>query len=389
MFQLIAIVGPNAGTGHGECFIWKTSTRDRAIAIDAGGTIESGREAASHNPKILILSHDDSDHIGGAVTLIKEAKIEELWVPTEWAVLIKQIASTTQENLFSGDGRPVSPEDVRELIEQQIIVDGGNDGGVLTLELIKSAQKNVDTWHEDTKSEDESSRRSGGRVYGARNWAKVIARVRARTHVIAPILREALRRSVQIRYFSIDLMLNRPSKEWKRAGHQGEVTIANASLAPNSLAVTLPPGIQYSWALSRLSVQNRRALSTLLWTNTKDCKNAVAVWSDTDGNWLDHTTARGFGAVVKSLIASSAPHHGSRNPEHDRIWKELTNAPPSLVMIAAGGHWAQNPLHAEYIKLGNRRACTWCRKTPNIVQQVSADDINGTMALFHQCLRVH
>lgn len=389
MFQLIAVVGPNAGTGHGECFIWKNSTKDRAIAIDAGRTIEGGHEAAKHNPKILILSHDDSDHIGGAVTLINDADLEELWVPTEWAVLIKQLARTPQGTLFPVGNEPVSPEHVQELIAQQIVVDRGGNGEILTLELIRSALENVDSWRYSSPSDREGSHRASGRVYGARNWAKVIARVRARAHVIGPILIAALNRSAQVKFFSIDLMLNRYSKQWEHAGHHGEVTIANASLAPNSLAVTIPPGIQYSWALSRLSVQNRRALSTLLWTNKKNCKNSVAVWSDTDGNWLDHTSPLGFDAVIRSLIASSAPHHGSRNREHDRIWKELGNAPSSLVMIAAGGHWTQNPLRTEYINLGSRRVCTWCRKSPIVVQQVSADNSKGRTVLRHQCLRTH
>lgn len=389
MSRLVAIAGPKAGTGHGECFIWGASTKDRAIAIDAGGTIESGQIAASFNPKILILSHDDSDHTGGAVTLIYGADLEELWVPTEWAVLIKQLASTTQDTLFPAENEPVSPEQVRWLIAEQIVVDRGGNDEVLTLELIRSAIHNVDSWRYDSLSDIDGSHRFRGRAYGARNWAKVIARVRARAHVIGPILNAALDRSVKIRFFSIDLMLSKSSKEWEHAGHSGEVTIANASLAPHSLAVTIPPGIQYSWALSRLSVQNRRALSTLLWTNQKNCKNSAVVWSDTDGNWLDHTSPLGFDAVVRSLSASSAPHHGSRNREHNRVWEELGNAPSSLVMIAAGGNWTQNPLRAEYTTLGKQRACTWCRMGLNTVQQVSAYFSRGTMVLVDQCLQSH
>ena len=85
MLELQAVVPPGAGPGHGECFLWQRN-QEPTLCVDAGGTRATGAAAARKFPQVLVLSHDDHDHIGGAETLITNAatSLKELWAPVEW-----------------------------------------------------------------------------------------------------------------------------------------------------------------------------------------------------------------------------------------------------------------------------------------------------------------
>src|SRR5699024_5766241 len=139
-------------------------------------------------------------------------------------------------------------------------------------------------------------------------------------------------------------------------------TLANASEAPHWLAAHIPPGLPHTFALTRLTVQNRRALCTLLWSDHRAPDGGAVIWSDTDGRWLDHSSPLGLNRVISALQASSAPHHASANPAHDRVWTALGHAPDTLVMISAGGNKAQT-YRSDYVNLQRRPHCTQSRPT--------------------------
>jgi hypothetical protein len=397
MNELKAIVGPTPRQGHGECFIWARDPDTAVIAVDAGGALSIGKHAGTHDPEILILSHDDNDHIRGAVGLINTAgtSLRELWIPAEWAILIKQIAETNQDVLLPDFTGAVNVNRLATSIAEQITTVPESTGGTqLTVELIDQAGVNLSAWDSDEFGPDEGFSiaeppRTGGRWYGAKDLSVIIKRVRDRAKVLIAILNAALANSVRLRFFSIDLALASRRKTWEIEGLAGTATLANASETPHSLAVQIPPGLPYAYALTRLTVQNRRALCTVLWSDPATPSGGTVIWSDTDGNWLDHLSPLGFDQVISSLSVSSAPHHASANTAHDRVWAELSHAPDTLLMISAGGQKGQS-YRAEYDALRGRRCCTWCRPAPLTFREVIVSSgANGATILRNTCAGSH
>ncbi len=401
MIDLLAIVGPTPGSGHGECFIWKRSSDAKIVAVDAGGAASVGKHAGTHSPEILILTHDDKDHVQGAVELIRTAckSLQELWIPAEWAILIKQISTTNQTNLFSNDPDNVNVGSIEEQIANQIadqIATITEDAveSPLSIQILALAESNLNSWQLDpsisaqSASTDMTSPKNR-HWYGAKDLDEIINRVRFRAKSLIKILTAALTNSMRIRFFSVDLALASKSKNWETQGKPGTATLANASEAPHALAVRIPPGLVYTYALTRLTVQNRRALCTLLWSDPNTPNGGTIVWSDTDGNWLEHSSPLGLHHVIRTLSASSAPHHASANTAHDRVWLELSKTPKSFIMLSAGGQRNQS-FRPDYNALKSNRCCTWCRPASITFQEVKASSTKaGGMTLHNACLGGH
>ncbi|MFK3677547.1 hypothetical protein ACI2IP_07430 [Microbacterium sp. NPDC090218] len=331
----------------------------------------------------MILSHDDNDHIRGAVSLITSAaaSLREIWVPADWAILVTQIAETDQTALLPDTSVTVSSTSVRKEIARQIASDDIVADGPLSIDLLTRADHNLRSW-------DVAAASGAGTWYGARNLQEIVNRVRRRAKALIAILTAAITGSIRVRFFSIDLALSRKSKSWETEGQPGTVTLANAAEAPHSLAVRIQPGLPHAYALTRLTVQNRRALCTLLWTNSRKPDGGVVIWSDTDGNWLDHAGPLGLDKVIQTLSASSAPHHASANTAHDRVWTELGHAPSTLIMISAGGSRSQS-YRPDYNTLSSRRCCTWCRPGSTTYQEVRASSTAAGVALHRTCANPH
>lgn len=401
MNELIAVVGPRRRERQGECFVW--SRGDQVVAVDSGGAPLLGAHAATFQPTVLVLSHDDHDHIGGAVALIEGAadSLKELWMPAEWAILIAQIARTGQADLISSEDEtePVTVTDVERDVRSGLVTrDGGTDGDALTPGVVDTARRNLTSW--TASSLDGQSgfwlRQSllhRRHWYGARDLDEIIDRVRSRALPLTRILTAADRAGIRWRFFSIDLALDTPAatRSWASpdAGMPGLATLANAVEAAHAASVAIAPGLARAYALTKITVQNRRALSTLLWADTRSARGGAIIWSDTDGGWLGHDSHRGLRRIIKSLAASSAPHHASGNPAHDAVWAELQHAPKDLAIISAGGQWNQSVRH-EFVAHGALRACTRCRPLPAPTQEVRAQAVSGRrMRLVNRCLGTH
>ena len=399
MNELIAIVGPSPGAGHGECFIWSRGVDRCVVAVDAGGAASVGKHAGAHGPSVLILSHDDHDHINGAVALIEAAQgsLRELWVPAEWAILLSQIAKTPQSALLDGSDSAVSVDALSGDIAVQILQTAtGNGETPAFADVLAAAYRNLASWRADPTDPNQgilirdASRRAGG-WYGARSVDEIIKRVRKRAGALLKIFIAAHERRVGVRFFSVDLARHAAAlHSFRRSrGVNGKVTLVNAEEAPRALAVTVPPGLPYTYALTRLTVQNRRALSTLLWPAARSPRGGVIIWSDTDGDWLKDPGQRATKHLIRKLAASSAPHHASGNSAHNSVWDALRHAPGDLVVVSAGGQWNQS-YYKDYTALQARRCCTWCRTGPAGYQEVRLSSTpGGRMVLQQACLHVH
>lgn len=399
MNELKAIVGPSPGAGHGECFIWSRGIDRCIVAVDAGGAASVGKHAGTYGPSILILTHDDHDHINGAVALIEAAQgsLRELWVPAEWAILLTQISKTPQGALLDDDGSAVSVDDLSENIAAQILettFEGGETPDFA--DVLAAASRNLASWSGDSTGPDRgiliryASRRARG-WYGARSVDEIIKRVKKRADALLKIFAAAHKRGVGVRFFSVDLarLAAASGSPQRSRGARGKVTLINADEAPRALAVTVPSGLPYTYALTRLTVQNRRALSTLLWPDPRTPHGGVIIWSDTDGDWLKDPGQQVTKHLIRRLAASSAPHHASGNSAHNSVWDELRHAPHDLVVVSAGGQWNQS-YHKDYTALQSRRCCTWCRTVPGGYQEVRLSSIpGGRMILQQACLHVH
>ena len=293
MSNLTAVVGPSPGPGHGEAFIWKRGADAPVVSVDAGGARRVGVHAASHLPEVLVLSHDDNDHTRGAVALMQAAgaSLKQLWVPCEWAILIDQVARTTPQELVPEGTEWIDVRGVASLVAERLV--GATEGSEsVTLDHLTRAQENLDSWNVDALDADDGftfvndpAPKRGW--YGAKDLGEIVRRVRFRaTHLIS-ILKTALTLGVHVRYFSIDVAIGRTGHPWDTEGMPGIATIANADETSHSLAVTIPAGLPFSFALTKITVQNRRALCTLLWTQDHSSAQGVMIWSDTDGGWMD------------------------------------------------------------------------------------------------------
>lgn len=401
--HLCAFTGTPPTSGHGEGFFWQASPDGAVIAVDAGRTQAVGRDLAGRGPEILLLSHDDNDHIGGAVTLIEHAHgvLRELWVPAEWGILVKQIAMTSADSLMPEGPVTISLSAIEAHIATQVnIIRGTPQEGQPLQVLVAEAQERLGAW--DVDGIDPAQGRDLVAAvqtpalrpvnwYGAVTLEDIVKRTRSRSRAILDIFDAAEEANVRVRFFSIDLALSTVGPYWQQEGRPGTATLANAAEVPGATTILMPTGLPVTYALTHLSVQNRRALSTLLWSEASSPAGGAIIWSDTDGGWLDHSSPRGFNAVVATAAVSSAPHHASGNPAHDRVWQELAALPSSAVMIRAGGQSNQS-YRREYIALHSRRCCTRCHVLGNPASQdvgALSAQANQPMLLTVQCLVAH
>lgn len=163
-----------------------------------------------------------------------------------------------------------------------------------------------------SKSTDPTVRWSG--------TSKEIAKRAVRRAVsIVDILREAASCKVKIRLFSVDLPPDLQFAPFLFSGKPGQLTIVNA-IEVWFRGAPLESAVGLLFHSIRLTVQNRRALVTFLWPSLPSRRDGLLIWSDSDGEIAE---AGQLGGLTPWAITSwmTAPHHGSRNPAHGRIWQ--------------------------------------------------------------------
>jgi hypothetical protein len=330
------------------------------VVVDLGASASMGAKAASTRPRILILTHDDSDHIGGAAGFAAAGgfgTLSELWVPFEWSILTVTLLAMSTVPVARGES--VSTRQAAAVVRDLAQADPDITRGARDIDRRRLPYAAAAAFAENLDALTVQTLDGADDLDPA-----VVKRVQSRASALMKILAAADEEKVTIRYFSVDRAKGLGVEPWSESGEPGVVTLANALEQSPPAVSALAPTILSLYAVIRLTIQNRRALCPVLW-HGGSLDGAVIVWSDSSGEWLADVPAF---TVLAKFAASTAPHHGSVNPSHDAIWKELRSRFPtlSLPMLCLGGSSSQNTggVRAEYAALPSRgRACTRCRHT--------------------------
>jgi len=374
-------VGGGDKAYSGEALLWETPTGRRIrwgrVAVDLGSGDYTGRAVSLHEPDIVVLTHDDGDHVGGWDAFARTGlrHLRELWVPVEWGVLLALLEGAARtsterdrrerserwtgqslEETYLGEGDPAHPDERpaardgqwrREAIVHRARSLQENDEFLNTLAERLREQRDVDGAHEER----------------AERWQGTPCAVGKRlVHsavTISRIILDALASGVGVRYFSVEKALRdgrlRPSPG---LAPRSAVTIANAHEVGPPRLLRRPPSDDLAHLLA-LTIQNRRALTPVLWAERGG--PTVIVWSDTSGQWI--ARVKDLPDLLTHTTVTTAPHHGSSNRVHDRVWKAMK---PMLergqtVVVSAGGESSQG-VHPAFLAVPvSRRACTRCR----------------------------
>ncbi len=363
--------------GLGEAISF-TTNQGHYILVDAGEKGSALGRKFRGPVDVLLLTHNDRDHVGGVPELLRSMLVHEAWLPYDWYLLysagtnlveaIRREDADLEDVAYEALERVTSAvEMLRRYLEDGECLDELNDS--------PPARRRVLGWLDAAFA----SLNSGigaevviraqhaiglGWIGGAGQTAQGVtgdgapsrrARVtRARATVRA--VDAVLGWEVPTRWFSIDLASayrRTTDLPWELSGRPGEFTVVNAwpvPVRPLPPSPTAADAYALLAALYQLTIQNRRALVGLghtpfecghvLFASDSDFKfdqaNSVVPWSK-------------IGAAV-------GLHHGSANEAHDHIYERLDGA-----VLARSGSCPVLWTHSRFTLLPpERRGCTWC-----------------------------
>jgi hypothetical protein len=373
--RLVALgVGPQKTPG--EALVWTRpgSRQHRTVAVDVGKYPEMGEQVAMAAPQILVLTHDDADHVDGWAGMARFGlgTLEQLWLPYEWGALV--LALESLEPYPEVDAWAVTPQ-IHMLTSSATIV-GSQERQTEGIAIDGAA-----AWRAYDRAKGLAERCNVDEVFTSRlgmflkaldhqcrqgsTWRgtpdKVAERAMTRAAAITAIIAQALDAGVRPRYFSVDHAgLLSSTSPWEHSGIRGTVTIANATeVRFDRVGLTGLSGVGF---VLYLTIQNSRALCPVLWgSDGRD--PAVLVWSDSGGQWVHEL--KGVKELLRKISISTAPHHGSAAPDHDMAWDALdrSGTRDDLVIVLAGGASSQKSVHLKYLERCpvGRRGCTKCR----------------------------
>jgi len=440
MSTLFSIGGPGEGgvrSSGGESHLWLSTGRGLAFphnqrardftfraVIDLG--LKAGnaaRRAAEFQPHVLVLTHGDNDHIGGVSRFFGEygGKVKEVWVPYEWGVLASAGLVLQQGGGFRGGGADRDVDQLRDMISNEPVGEGLSLPGVRRVshnqrrELGNELEQNADyRWIGELENFacDETIRREMAHsieVEQSENpqspWRsehanEVAQHLGDRVDAIMAAMKSAVSSGSRLRFFSTD-SVSAHDRPWLESGRPGFLTVVNAvevEVAP----IWRPTTILAFAMMTRITVQNSRALMSFLWDDYRyaggyyDCDRYSCVANEDFENltvncsgsycrgqiakpWgvlicsdSDATSARVGSGLQNSLIpwahtsAMTAPHHGSAATAHDAIWDERRQAQReygrTIPVLLAGGSYANSVTRRFTDDISaDSRSCTMCR----------------------------
>lgn len=365
--------------GLGEAISF-TTHRGCHVLVDAGEQGSALHWKLDRAVDVLLLTHNDWDHMGGVRNLLRSSKrlhspvvVREVWLPYDWYLLysagtdlvdalpaddhdlaevvhealerVTNAVERLRHHLEDGEGldeRDDSPPLRRGVLGQFHDYFASLDRGIGAEVVIRAQHAIGVKWVGDARLT------AHGVTYGEAPGR----RARATVHPVDAVLEWG----GQIRWFSIDHASAYPriaGLPWERSGRPGEFTVVNAWEVP-ARRLPPPPTAADAYALLavlyQLTIQNRRALVALGHTQFGcghvlfasdsafefDQANPVVPWSK-------------VGAAVGF-------HHGSDHKAHDHIYEHFNGT-----VLARSGSRRVWRTHSQFIlRPAEFRGCTWC-----------------------------
>lgn len=414
--SLISLSSPK-GTHPGESLVLHRDGVDHAgrhnetFVIDLGIGSDLGEQAAVASPSIVVLTHDDQDHIGGWDSFAKiqdrsTRKIKQLWVPAEWGYLaVCALQVDPPSNIMHGNIRLDDVQakklalalDVAEMRSvwseerymavspQEGNLDGRSFDNMEKTRAILDGSKS-DIIEEFEKIDKKLTSRHRSRMNGKAKLPSSqdsASRTFDRWRNICEILTWCGNNNIRVRFFSTRLATHwgkhPKSGPWRNVGIPEKFTIANAAeVNPANLAVTNHLGVAYY--VSRLTAQNRLALTPYLHGNHESGGMGIMVWSDSAGEPVmgegKYSGKKWDLTPWDRIGVMTAPHHGSTNKAHDRIWearseecKERSGVcprRPKIAVVVAGTKKEQD-VHSAVKQIPKGvRCCNRCRHVEDL-----------------------
>ncbi|WP_431831435.1 MBL fold metallo-hydrolase [Curtobacterium citreum] len=407
--MLLVCQSSSVNRRHGESWLWDNG-RGARVVVDVGDDADLASRAANFDPDILVLTHDDHDHIGAAKsffehrnaevppradkiesTLRGRPRVRELWVPSDWlrlALAAHEVVFESTSGVVSTRGdharaghtlerpeglrEPQSTEGGAEFTEHrwygafelpertQEAEELPND----IMEALGAITKEHQAELADAVAAGVCRERSAhwGTRYPRGAWSgstrEVSKRVAKTAVKVAYILRIAQLCGWRFRFFDSDFATWNHRKQislppWVTEGIPGVVTILNA-VQVTSHRLQMKDAREALLTFAFLTVQNRRAIATFLWPQMPEQDDGVIIWSDTEARIGGQLPAAPL--VPWHLVGSmSAPHHASVVAQHAEIWK---NRLPSVRVINSSNTEDDAP---EFLAIPPcLRSCTAC-----------------------------
>jgi hypothetical protein len=368
---------PRQRQGLGEATSF-TTHRGHHILVDAGERGSALRGKLCRPVDVLLMTHNDWDHVGGAPDLLRSGLISEVWLPYDW-YLLYSAGMNLVDALRDGDdltavahealGRVTSAvELLRHYLEDRERLDELNDSppvhrhvlgwldeafeslnsGIGAEVVIRAQHAIGDRWIGDARLTAQGVTSDGARSRRAR-----ATRARATVRPVDAVLWW----DGPTRWFSIDHASANPRTTdlpWEREGLPGEFTIVNAQEVP---ARRLPPppttadAYALLAALYQLTIQNRRALVAL--GHTPFGCGHVLFASDSAFEFdqlADHVVP------WPAIGAAVGLHHGSAGEAHDHVYEHFDGT-----VLARSGSRPVRRTHSRFTRTPPEcRGCTWC-----------------------------
>lgn len=348
----------------GEAWVWRirpfirSCSRSQSVVVDIGQTLRTGELAATAHPEILILTHDDHDHIGGWKGFSRDGLgwLKQLWIPYEWGALYHLVQEFDPEADVDPEDRSSTPP---WPLDASTDPDCGREfscrGEVLDVEsALGKIKSSTEKFREELEPLLAEIMEQDGEAEPIGTPKDVVKRAVERAERILSIISGALAAGVRVRYFSVDHKASSPAP-WMREGEPGLATIANAVEVgrPRALGRDV-----FAFArLMHLTIQNKRALCPVLWDGHGP---EVLVWSDNTGAWASTPRYRAC-ELLRRVSVCTAPHHGSGNSEHGPAWRAMDHHfdVGRGIVVLAGGFKGQGEPHPDFLAIAaDHRACT-------------------------------